>query len=325
MRRGLARTLTNLGEAATLAVIACYVTGFVVVNSYYLITYGYAGSGIFKVKYISAGILFLVILLLLVAAIYPIYWASSQPEDNSVKTPKRRRQASIAGPSLCIVLLWQLLVRITSPDIKIESEGSWLTYLPSAFMAAWFGLIGAEQALSWKVPEKSWIRITLTCVYVVLGLGVFFSAFMPLNILFLLTLLGALSQLKDPILSKQPLLEQFREWPVAPTYNLLYSGLLFLTALVVFGAQFYGHVYPHFGGGAPPHVRIVLTADGKKAVEKLGYESPPSGTFEHVHLIDSDEQDYLVVLRWSDNTHGGLVQLKRAHVDSLLYLPTSSK
>ena len=158
MRRGFARTLTNLGEAATLSVIACYVIGFIIVNSY-LLTYGYIGSSIFKVQYIGAGLLFLVILLLLVALLYPIdwalsrpeersaktpsysYWALSQPEVYTPKTPPRIRQAIIAGPSICMFALWQFSEKFTSADIRIEHETWWLEWLPVAFMIVWLLLL----------------------------------------------------------------------------------------------------------------------------------------------------------------------------------------
>lgn len=216
-------------------------------------------------------------------------------------------------------------MQVASPDIRIEYESPWFVWLQVVLGIVWLLPLVYEQSRNWKAPEKSWVRLALGCAYIVIGLGFFFAQFKPLSILFLLSLVVAQIGVLELFLSQKLLSVQLREWPVSPIYTLLVSGLALLSATVLFGTEFYGHALPNFGGGEPPHVRIVLTAEGKKAVDKLGYESPPSGMLEHVRLIESNDQEYLVVIRWDDKSHGGLVQLKRGYVDSLLYLPTSSK
>src|SRR5438132_12041682 len=96
----LQELIKRTAELATIGLGVSYVLGFLIVNTY-LLQYGYSGGSFFKVKYISAGLLFLTIACLLGLCIYPVFWATQQAKNPAA--PERHRRAMLVGSAACIV------------------------------------------------------------------------------------------------------------------------------------------------------------------------------------------------------------------------------
>src|SRR5438132_10637619 len=98
----LQELIKRTAELATIGLGASYVLGFLIVNTY-LLQFGYSAGSFFKVKYISAGLLYLAIASLLGLCIYPAFWATQQPKHPTQLV--RHRRSLLIGTAGCILFL----------------------------------------------------------------------------------------------------------------------------------------------------------------------------------------------------------------------------
>src|SRR5262249_17420170 len=111
----------SLAEAFTVVAVTSYAFGFIIVNSY-LLTFGYSGNALFKTTYISAGILFLLLVTPFALSIYSIFLSARLPDDSASQSSRLR----MLGFGLLPYSSWLLLSAVASEDLKLaQDERSW--------------------------------------------------------------------------------------------------------------------------------------------------------------------------------------------------------
>jgi len=142
-----------LAELTTIGLGASYVLGFLIVNTY-LLQFGYSAGSFFKVKYISAGLLYLAIASLLGLCIYPAFWATQQPKHPTQLV--RHRRSLLIGTAGCILFLQQLLLLVGGPEILSNYSTDFMWVIGPTFLV----LLGLsfidESKLDWA--WVNWLR-----------------------------------------------------------------------------------------------------------------------------------------------------------------------
>ncbi|MBH0176694.1 MAG: hypothetical protein HP491_02220 [Nitrospira sp.] len=123
------------------------------------------------------------------------------------------------------------------------------------------------------------------------------------------------------VLRKEPFLDRLRNNSDLVAFDLSTSLILLLAAIVFFGTTLYGHLKPEFGGGHPSRVRVFVSEKAKETLTLQGGPRDISTLLADAQLIDSTENQLLLLLKSSHDDKGLLMQLDRSIVDAVVYLP----
>lgn len=309
--------LKQAAEFLTILAVASYALGFVIVNSH-LLTYGYSGAGLFKVKYISAGLLFLLLTSLIGFSFSAIFWARIQKNEHE----SNKRKAVIWAPAFAMFILTQVFIVISDKEIQSSSEHPlWPTWVSLGLLAFLMMLMGIE-ASQWKWKGAEWLRKNPGLTYLLLMvfyllhhmslMAATILGFLALSIFFVMWF----------VLNEIPIMVRFKEWPTAVIHQMSIGLLFFLFMVGTFGTYLYGHILPQYGGGEPARVRVVLAKEKRDQLKQLGYEENEALLADTL-LIDSTDSEHLFLIKKTPETKGLLLQIKKDLVEVMLYYPAS--
>ena len=88
-----------------------------------------------------------------------------------------------------------------------------------------------------------------------------------------------------------------------------------------FSNSFYPYVKPQFGGEQLSRVRVILSEHKDGQIAKLGFTKPPVDLLAEAQLLDSTDNEFLIVVKSAANDKGVLIQLERRMVDTIMYFP----
>lgn len=283
-----------------------YVLGYIIVNSYY-VSLGIGHLSVFKIKYLSAGILYLLVIIVFIISLFPFiltyFITDNQMRDENDKL-KASEQSFMKAVSLLFSSFITILIFLNNVfDIKVN-KNSW-EISNGTLLIALFIMV---ELLINKILKRNdsikllKIRKVLRVVWVVLvtGFVLYLESLNPLPFLFLIASLVFLSSLRKvfqgPTINKE-LFKSTRE-----VYFLVYGISMFLIAVIDFGTMSYGHIKPEYGGGKPIEIKYSLRTDPSK--------------MKAARLVDQSEREVIIIL--DDNR---VLQLLKDDITSIEYVP----
>jgi len=303
-------------EALTILAVSSYAIGFIIVNSY-LLNYGSAGASLFKVKYISAGLLFLLIAALIAISFSAVFWARTQKEE----LESNRRRAVLWAPTFALYILYLLLNQITDSEVRSPLEEiQWLRWVPLAvLMMLVAGLVIEESKWEWRGAR--WLRNNRGVSNLGLASVILITSYSPAVLMVLGLLAYIIFSAMSFAFSEDPVAVRFNDWPIKVIYDLAFFVVLLLISLGFFGQSMYGHIKPQYGGGQPARVRVVLAEEKRVQFMHLGLQQEAETLLGDTQLIDSTDTEFLFLVKKSHGDKGLLLQVNKSLVDVLLYYP----
>jgi hypothetical protein len=320
---GVTQKLKLTAELLTVLAIGSYTIGFIVVNSY-LLTFGYSGRSLFDTTYISAGILFFLLVTPIALLVYSFFVSSQLAKDANPDSSYKGKRLNLVAMGTLAFLPYFLLNHIVTSELRssIDDSPAWLIYLVGTALVVSLLLLTLENLnKQWKLAQ--WAKTHPGLSYVLLYPTVFVSAFNFSVVYCIGFLIFSVWFVMWLLLQKKPIAERLLDWPPGVAYELVVAIVIFLVSLGLFGTTLYGHIQPQYGGGHPARVRVVLTNEKRKLLNLSGLPSQLDTMLADTQLIDSTDQAILILLKSSYEDKGILLELDRSIVDAILYLPFS--
>lgn len=320
---GATQVIKVAAEGLTVLAVGSYAIGFIIVNSY-LLTFGYSGNALIKTTYISAGILFLLLVTPLALLLYSFFLSRQWANDTTQDLSARRRRVNILSLGLLAFVAYYILNHIASNELRAYYEESawWAPFISGAALVIFIGWLTLENInREWKLAVRAKKYAGLSTLF--LYFTIFLTAFKIEVVFCLAFVVLAVFLGMQFFLNDRSILHRLRESPPDVALDLVIVIVLSLTAIGLFGTTLYGHIRPQYGGGQPTRVRVLI-AEGKLTVLRLqGGLRNIDTLLSDTQLIDSSEKELLLLLKSSYDDKGLLFQVDRSIVDAVLYLPSS--
>jgi hypothetical protein len=346
-RLGVSQAIRAIAEAGSVLAIGSYCIGFLIINSY-LLTFGYSGIPLFKSSYISAGALFLALAVPLALVAYSTI-TSHRTFRKAIDEVKANAQGvsleltakmdalvkkaeisvtrrKISHLALLTFIPYVILRFIALDELKISDEefhsqyGGWMPYIVGLAFAVSILMTALENVKQdWKLAI--WVKMYSGLSFTLMLVVLLFMSFKLKVLLCIGLMVLAMFWLINTVLPEQPFLNRLQKQSDLVAIELIISLGLVLTAIVFFGTTLYGHLKPEFGGGHPSRVRVFVSEKAKETLTLQGGHRDLSTLLADAQLIDSTENQLLLLLKSSHDDKGLLVQLDRSIVDAVVYLP----
>jgi hypothetical protein len=313
-----------VAELLTVLAIAGYAVGFIIVNSY-LFTFGYSGHALFKTTYISAGMLFLYLVVPLALCIGAIILNGQK----AAAIPQVQVSHFFSATSFIVLLLMyipHMTLRFIGSD-GLRSPAEEEIWLKSVIV----GVVGVI-TLTIIVLEnikREWRPALWAKKYPNLGLLLLFVLVYMLDfkgevVLFLVMVGAAIFLAIVVLLDKEPLLIRVLTKPHEVARDLSLTIGMFLFAMGLFGVSVYPSIKPQYGGGQPSRVRVLIGEEKMNALIRGSGLKNLESMLGDTQLIDSTEKELLLLLKSTYGDKGILLQVDRTIVDAVMYLHSSS-
>jgi hypothetical protein len=204
----------------TVLAIGSYTIGFIIVNSY-LLTFGYSGNALFKTVYISAGILFLLLVTPLALCMYSFFLSSRWAKDNTQDLSDKRRRLNIISLGALTFASYFILNQISSNELRASYEESawWTPYIIGAGFVISLSLLTLEKIKrEWKLAvwAKKYAGLWLLLLYLTSLFTAFkFEVVFCLGFVALAVFIALMFFLQD-----QSIPHRLQDWPPSVVYDL---------------------------------------------------------------------------------------------------------
>jgi uncharacterized membrane protein len=313
----LRSALKTLAESVTILGAIIYVTGFVIVNSYFL-SYGYTVTPLFRVRYLSAGLLFAALCFLIAFGMFPVYWAYRKSQESPPVTSSELTWGLFGGLGIFFYVFKRIIEGIITDDIRGEGVNSYQNIHTAALIVIValliFEVINAKRQWFPRLASVNGLAAAVFFLLLFIGSVDLQALQFVGGAVGVVGILGIL-KLKEWEPDKWITID-----PVNNAYILAAGvGCAFFT-ISTFSTYFYPFVKPQFGGGQLSRVRVILNDDAIDQVAKLGFPKDPTQLLSDAQLLDSSDNEFLIVVKSSQSDRGVLLQLERHMVDTVMYL-----
>lgn len=312
-------------ESLTILAIAGYAIGFVTVNSY-LFKFGYSGHALLKTTYISAGMLFLSLVVPLALCISAIVLSGRK----AVANPQDQISIFFTFNSFIILILlyipFQTLFYISSDGIQSSFEENvlWQSVIFGVVTFMSLTIIVLEKVQSdWSLAV--WAKKYPNLGVLLLLLLMFILRYKIEVVTFLVLAMIAVFFAMNFILDKQSLSSRLLERPHGVAIDLVLILGALLMAMGLFGVSVYPHIKPQYGGGQPSRVRVVIEEEKRNILSQGSGLKNIETMLADTQLIDSTEKELLLLLQSNYDDKGLLMQVDRSIVDAVIYLQPSPR
>lgn len=276
--------------------------GFLIVNSY-LASFGIISIGILKARYIGAGAVFLMFVLIAGVVLYPIALFFSRRQSNL----KVENIFSSAGS---LIFMQYLLFHIAPETAFMNSPGK-----PSIYV--WATLVGIAiliLALSRFVVKLSRIRLPSYCI----GMGLIIYTTFDKRVLWIFLWLLIMAFIAGYFISELDKVRS-KSMPISDMVFVTMIAVSFsLTLCESYAAQLYPKIKNEYGGGKPVSVTLVLSGIEDQELKGLfGDENKTTENLQDVTLIDEDAEYFFILKQTGKETKA--MRIKKSLVNAVIH------
>ena len=309
--------IDKLPTIIAISTTVLYVLGFIVVNAY-MTTKGITEQSLISSKYISAGVLLLVVSLM-------FYFFVLKHTDNRARN------------GVLLNLAWSNIFKIYIHNFYFLED-----IFSCCFFSVWVLQIGASSigTLSLAVVMSTLVAICnllsdsktlpIRAIFILKGLlyllGVtifhlvgtyeqtltylFFSSFV-----FYCAYVVAATTFEN----SQKLSSSFGKLLIGLNtgWGQTFVGIYAIIAATIFGAFTYGHITPRFGGGSPPRVEPILAENANEQIKKIFNDAN-----QGIYLLTVSDKTAIFEVD-KDGQEKKVIQIPSDQLNGIIYAPVS--
>jgi hypothetical protein len=278
--------------------ILSYISGFIIINSY-LSKYGLIAGELFGAKYLSAGLLFLVM-----ASIFIVIWWDIKKyytAKEEYKTPQEKFKHRI-DPLAILIFTIVFLSVIFSPSKHTVNfldrffQKNWSQYLFLVPFAIFIILVVLELFLK---PSKPGLEIT-ELLFLLLALLINILKILSIFFFFWLILLYVLFSL---IFRRTGEIEPFAPITINSSGQYLinpvgfaFTFMLAYLTIWIFGRTIYERITPNVGGGSPVKVKVLLREALPRSFSTITKDTSDASVIGEAYLLHQEQTSLILLI-----------------------------